>query len=255
MRTTHATEWSVHELTRLTGTTSRTLRHYDAIGLLPPSRTGANGYRFYDADALVRLQRILLLRDLGLGLAAIAEALDGLTDEAVALERHLAELVEERHRLERRIAAVRHTLAGRKEGGHLVPEKMFDGFDHTVHADEVTQRWGREAWESSDRWWRDLGDEGRAAFGAQTQAIVDAFADLAARDVAAGSPEAAEVAARHHAWLRTAARTVSRGYFLGLAEMYVADERFAATYGGPDGAAYVRDVLVAYAEHAAFDED
>ena len=129
-----------------------------------------------------------------------------------------------------------------------MPEKMFDGFDHSVHADEVTQRWGRDAWESSDRWWRDLGDEGRVAFGAQTQAIVAAFADLAARDVAADSPEAGEVAARHHAWLRGAARTVSRGYFLGLAEMYVADDRFAANYGGTKGAEFVRAALSNFVE-------
>src|SRR5699024_6462982 len=57
-------EWSMHEVTTATGTTSRTLRHYDHIGLLPPARVGANGYRYYDAAGLLRLQRILLLRDL-----------------------------------------------------------------------------------------------------------------------------------------------------------------------------------------------
>ena len=62
-------DWSIQDIARLAGTTSRTLRHYDDIGLLQPSRIGANGYRYYDRDALVRLQRILLLRDLGLGLA------------------------------------------------------------------------------------------------------------------------------------------------------------------------------------------
>jgi len=136
-----------------------------------------------------------------------------------------------------------------------VPEKMFDGFDHTVHAEEVTARWGREAWESSDRWWRGLGDEGRDEFRAEHEAIAAAYADLAARGVAPDAAAAAEVAARHHAWLRSAATRVSRAYLTGLAEMYVADERFAAAYGGTDGAAYVRDVLVAYAEHATFDED
>ena len=38
-------EWSTHEVARLAGTTSRTLRHYDAIGVLSPTRVGANGYR------------------------------------------------------------------------------------------------------------------------------------------------------------------------------------------------------------------
>jgi len=53
-------EWSIQDVARSAGTTSRTLRHYDDIGLLPPSRVGGNGYRYYDEDALVRLQRILL---------------------------------------------------------------------------------------------------------------------------------------------------------------------------------------------------
>ena len=48
-------EASIQEVARLAGTTSRTLRHYGDIGLLAPSRVGANGYRWYDDDALVRL--------------------------------------------------------------------------------------------------------------------------------------------------------------------------------------------------------
>ena len=60
--------WSIQELAKLGGTTSRALRHYDEVGLLPPSSVGANGYRYYDERALLRLQRILLLRELGLGL-------------------------------------------------------------------------------------------------------------------------------------------------------------------------------------------
>src|SRR5690625_7789618 len=55
-------EWSIQEIARHAGTTSRTLRHYDDLGLVPPSRIGANGYRYYDETALVRLQRVLLLR-------------------------------------------------------------------------------------------------------------------------------------------------------------------------------------------------
>ena len=62
-----AADWSIQDIARIAGTTSRTLRHYDELGLLVPSRIGTNGYRHYDRDSLVRLQRILLLRDLGPG--------------------------------------------------------------------------------------------------------------------------------------------------------------------------------------------
>src|SRR5690625_4269366 len=50
-------EWSIQQIARLAGTTSRTLRHYDDIGLVPPSRIGLKGYRYYDGPALIRLQR------------------------------------------------------------------------------------------------------------------------------------------------------------------------------------------------------
>ncbi len=43
-------EYPIAEVARLAGTTSRTLRHYGEVGLLEPSRIGANGYRLYDAQ-------------------------------------------------------------------------------------------------------------------------------------------------------------------------------------------------------------
>ena len=95
-------DWSIQEIARLAGTTSRTLRHYDDVGLLPPSRIAHNGYRHYDEAALVRLQRILLLRELGLGLPQIAEVLNPVNarqSEESALETHLALLREEQNRL------------------------------------------------------------------------------------------------------------------------------------------------------------
>jgi DNA-binding transcriptional MerR regulator len=60
-------DWSIQEVARLAGTTSRTLRHYGDTGILEPSRIGSNGYRYYDEQALARFQCILMLRNLGLG--------------------------------------------------------------------------------------------------------------------------------------------------------------------------------------------
>jgi DNA-binding transcriptional MerR regulator len=82
-------DWSIHEVARLAGITSRALRHYDDIGLLTPTRTAANGYRHYDQAALVRLQRILLLRDLGLRLDDVGGVLDREHSAQAALDTHL----------------------------------------------------------------------------------------------------------------------------------------------------------------------
>src|SRR3546814_6122061 len=122
-------EWSIQQIAKLTGTTSRTLRHYGDVGLLAPARVAHNGYRYYDEDALVRLQRILLLRDLGLGLAQIADVLDRGTAEEAALATHLEVLRSERRRLSRQIAAVEKTLEKRRGGERLMAEEMFDGLD------------------------------------------------------------------------------------------------------------------------------
>ena len=63
--------YTVKQLSKLTGVTPRTLHYYDEIGLLKPSRTGDNGYRYYGEGPLLRLQQILLYRELDLPLAEI----------------------------------------------------------------------------------------------------------------------------------------------------------------------------------------
>lgn len=245
-------EWSIHELTKLTGTTSRTLRHYGQIGLLEPSHRGHGGLRYYDEEALVRLQRILLLRGLGLSLTAIAEVLAGAQDVTAALRTHLALLEEERDRVERRIASVRRTIEKKERGERLMAQEMFDGFDHTRYKDEVEARWGPEAYAAGDRWWRGMGAEERRAWTERTARLSADWAAAAARGTAPESDGAQALARRHVQWLGTVPGGGSAGptkdYVLGLAELYVADARFGATYGGAEGAAFVRDALTVYAE-------
>ncbi|SEA46486.1 MerR family transcriptional regulator [Leifsonia sp. 21MFCrub1.1] len=247
-------DWSIQDIARIAGTTSRTLRHYDAIGLLKPSRVGGNGYRYYDRDSLVRLQRILLLRELGLGLEAVGRVLDDRTDAVPALRDHLAWLQAERERLARQIASVESTIHAVEEGAEIVAEQMFDGFDHTQYKDEVEQRWGKDAYAASDRWWRSKTAEERADWQARQARLAADWQATASSGVEPGSDEAQALAKRHAEWLADIPGTPGYGtgaptaaYLTGLGEMYVADERFAATYGGADNATFVRDALRLYA--------
>lgn len=255
-------EWSVQQIARAAGTTSRTLRHYDSIGLLKPSRTGGNGYRYYDQACLVRLQRILLLRDLGLGLPAIAGVLDHEPDAARALDRHLEWLRQEERRLARQIASLRQTLEALTTGGDIMADNMFDGFDHTRYRDEVEERWGRDAYAGSDAWWRGMDAAGRESWKERSRQLGSDWIAAAGSGVAADSGRAQELARRHVEWLTaipgtpgSAAGTGGDGgtadllaYITGLGEMYVADPRFAANYGGAAGAGFVRDALRVYAD-------
>ena len=249
------TEWSIQQIAKIAGTTSRTLRHYDDIGLLPASSVGANGYRHYDQAALVRLQRILLLRDLGLGLAQIGEVLDRETSEAHALEGHLAWLRQEQERLARQISTVESTITALRGGEPLMAENMFDGFDHTQYKEEVEQRWGRRAYADSDRWWRSMDAAAKADWQARVADLGRDWTEAAARGIEPDSDEAQALAARHVEWLRGIPGTPAaapggdiKAYVTGLGDMYVSDPRFAANSGGEQGATFVRDALRAYAD-------
>lgn len=255
-------DWSIQEIARLAGTTSRTLRHYDDIGLLPPTRIAHNGYRHYDRDALVRLQRILLLRELGLGLPQIAGVLAAATErrtEASALEGHLALLREEQDRLARQIASVENTIEALRGGEELMAENMFDGFDHSRYKDEVEQRWGRSAYADGDRWWRGMSDAERAEWQQRVSDLGRDWIAAAESGIDPASAEAQEVARRHVEWLTGIPGTPAaapggdvKAYVVGLGEMYVADPRLGANYatsaGGTQGAEFVRDALRVYAE-------
>jgi len=248
-------EWSIQQIAKLAGTTSRTLRHYDDIGLLVPTSVGHNGYRHYDQAALVRLQRILLLRDLGLGLPQIADVLSRETSEESALEGHLAWLRQEQDRLARQIGSVESTIRALKGGEGLMAENMFDGFDHTQYKDEVEDRWGKDAYARSDAWWRGMDAAEKAAWKARTEQMGLDWMAVAEAGALPESDEAQDLARRHVEWLTGIPGTPAaapggdvKAYVIGLGEMYVADPRFAKNYGGEGGATFVRDALRIYAD-------
>lgn len=240
--------WTIQEVTRSTGLTSRTLRHYDRIGLLQPSATGPNGYRQYDEAALTRLQRILVLRQLGVPLRSIAAVLAGDTDDLEALRELRTRLREEVARLDRQLRSIERTIEKKEGGENLMAEDMFDGFDHTQYRQEVEERWGAQAYRQGDQWWRSLGDEGRKTFQAEESAIRSGLAAALEAGLDPASAEVQALVGRHYAWVAAAwgANAPSDEAYLGLGEMYVADPRFAKHYGGPEGAEYLRAAMRVY---------
>ncbi len=259
MSTPETQDWSIQEIARIANTTSRTLRHYDEVGLVRPSRVGENGYRYYDQDALVRLQRVLMLRELGLGIPAIAELLSQQRDDVTALESHLVWLGLEQERLARQVASVTKTIHQLRGEERIMakdmPQAMFDGFDHTVFQGEVEERWGREAYDRGDSWWRSKTDTEKAEWRSAMAALQSDWAAAAESGTDPAGEPAQLLAQRQFDHLAGIPGTPGYGtggptkaYFIGLGEMYVEDARFAANFGGPENAAFVRDAMRVYAE-------
>ena len=234
--------------------TSRTLRHYDAIGLLPPAWVAGDGRRHYGRAELLRLQRILLLRELGLGLDAIGEVLGDQSQPSPAstvavLRKHREWLLAERGRLARLARTVGRTIDSIEEGGEMAAETMFEGFEHNPYEAEARERWGDEAVDASYermRGWTPA-DAEKARTGYQR--VHSGLAPLQAAGVPVEDPRVQELIQLHYEvvslfWTPDAAS------YKGLGQMYVDDERFRQNIGGGNDAlvAYMRDAMVVYAD-------
>lgn len=245
-------DWSTQQVVEATGTTSRTLRHYHQIRLLTPTRRGSGGLRYYNQRALVRLQRILLLRELGISLASIAEILEGETSNIAALKKHRSRLLAEKQRIDLQIRSVEATVTALEEGRPMMAKNMFEGFDHTKYDEEVRERWGDYAADRSNAWWDGLGVQGQAEFQQEVEDLNVAWDEVIAAGVTPDSDQAQEVAGRHVAWLRSAlqGKDVSKAMVKGIVQMYVDDERFAANYNrvSPAGPQFVRDAVQYWAD-------
>jgi DNA-binding transcriptional MerR regulator len=103
----------IQEFAKLAGVTVRALHHYDRLKLLSPAHRSERGYRLYCHEDLGRLERVLVLRFLGLSLREIAALLNtpvgrGTEHLKVTLARQRAALGERRDGLDRILRAIEH---------------------------------------------------------------------------------------------------------------------------------------------------
>ena len=245
---------SISEAAAMAGVSARVLRHYDEIGLLQPSARSRAGYREYSDDDLLRLQRIVGYRELGLGLEDIQRLLTAEPTSAVEqLAQHEAVLGAAVARLSSQLDVVTRTRKARAMGINLTPDEMKDVFgdhDPTAYQQEAEQRWGEtDAYKESHRRTNAYTKDDWARLGAETDAIELAFLEAMQAGLPPESPEAKAVAERHRRNIDTWFYPCSHEMQTGLAEMYIMDSRFTAHYDvRAEGLAmYVRDAIIANA--------
>lgn len=245
---------TVGAVARMAGVTVRTLHHYDEIGLLRASARSAAGYRRYGEADLDRLQRILFYRELGFGLDQISDLMtDGGTDPVAHLRRQHALLVDRIGRLERMAAAVEKAMEAHTMGISLTPEERFEvfgDFNPDDHAAEVEKRWGdSDAYRESTRRTRSYTKADWQRIRAEGQAIGEAYLAAMRAGRPADSVEAMDAAEAARQQITSAFYPCSIEMHVNLAEMYVADPRFTATYEtiAPGMAQYVHDAILANA--------
>ncbi len=119
--------YSIHDLTKELGVTARTLRHYEAEGLIAPERRGQS--RRYSARDRARITLILRGRRVGFALAEIREILDlyDAGDGGSAQLLHArAKFAERIGLLERQKADIEESLAELQLGLTMIENKLAD---------------------------------------------------------------------------------------------------------------------------------
>jgi DNA-binding transcriptional MerR regulator len=242
---------TVSEVAELTGVTVRTLHHYDELGLLCPSARSEAGYRLYSYDDLARLREILIWRRLGFSLNEIRSLLDDPGhDRLAALERQRDLVEAEIDRLGALAVAVQEAIDAELSGTRLEETNMFEGFDPSEYEDEARERWGHtEAYQESARRTRGYGRAEWDAIRREGAEIVDELVALMRAGEPATGAAARALAERHREHLSRWFYPCSPQMHRGLAEMYVADERFRRNYEREaEGlATYLHDAIVANA--------
>ena len=213
----------IKEFAEFTGVSVRTLHYYDEIGLLRPAFVDRiTGYRFYDANSLLRMQEILFYRELDFSLKSIGEILSSPNYEknkALKEQKHLLTL--KKDRLERLISAI----DGAVKGENVMT--AFDNSEFEKYKAEAQKKWGNtEAYKEhtertknySKQKWNDLAEG--------MDHIMAEFALCMKKGESSDSTEAQNLVKMLQNHITENYYVCTNEILAGLGQMYVADERF-----------------------------
>ena len=190
---------TVHEVSELTGVSVRALHHYDEIGLLVPSERTEAGYRLYSDDDLVRLQQILLFREVEFSLADIRSVLDSPSfDQGRALEQQI-ELLELKRECIGKV--IEMAKAMKAMGVRALSFEAFDTSKLEEYAAEAKASWGDTAqWAEYEAKRAGRTEEDERAMGEALMELFVPFGQMAAdgADPACGEAQAQVAAIQAH---------------------------------------------------------
>ena len=233
---------TVNEVSKLAGVSVRTLHHYDAIGLLKPTKVTDAGYRLYDDTALERLQSILLFRELQFPLQEIKVILDSSAfDAGEALAQQIKLLELQYKHIGELISCAREIQT---KGVKQMDFQVFDKNEMEQYKEEVKAKWGEtEAYHEYAR-------KRDCDYGEIANRLMLLFAEIGTlRDLPPCDGKVQEK-------IRVLQRFITKNYYnctneilSGLGQMYVCDERFKKNIdkaGGEGTAEFVFEAIQKY---------
>lgn len=222
--------YKIGEVARLAKVSIKTLHHYDAIGLLVPTGRTESGYRLYSMHDLLRLQQILIYRELEFSLEQIHHLMaNPAFDYLQALKQQKHQLEEKQNKLTNVIGLIDRMITNNEEDSAMSLKEMFEVFPEIDKAmlDEEERRWGHtEEHHESMRRAKNYTRDDWEALKAETEALYREAADLFRAEVKANAPRAMDLAERLRLCIDKWSYPCSREFHVTLTEMTSADERY-----------------------------
>ena len=248
--------YTVKDISDLAGVSARTLHYYDEIGLLHPAEVGENGYRYYDDDNLLRLQQILLFREMDLSLKQIRRIIDAPEfDVLTALETHREALQGRIRRLNALIDTVDSTIMHLVGEVNMSKKKLFAGFsaeEEKRYEQEAREAYGDEEVDASYKLWNSYSAQKQQAIKEEGSVIYTDMAGLIDAKADPSSPEVQAVVARWHQHMRYFYEpSVER--LRGLGQLYVESPDFARNFREvhPELPEYMQQAINVYCDKLA----
>jgi MerR family transcriptional regulator, thiopeptide resistance regulator len=243
--------YTVKQLSRLAGISTRTLRYYDEIGLLKPVRNPSNGYREYDAASLLRLQQILFFREMDFALDDICEIINQPDFDVLnALAVHRQNLLQRVKRLNHLIETVDKTMQHLQGETKMTEGEYYAGFSEAQeqrYTEEARKRYNPELVDESVSRWKSYSKERKNQILQEGSEITRRLAEHLDKD-----PGEAEVQELVKAWHKNIENFYQCSYEIarGLGQLYVEDPAFRANYEkfDPKMPEFFRDATNIYCE-------
>ena len=249
-------EYTIKKLAEIAGVSARTLRYYDEIGLLRPCRINSSGYRIYGENEVDMLQQIMFYKSMGMSLEEINDILSR-PDFNIeqALLKHREELIAKRKEIDQLILTVDKTLLYEKGEAKMKDKEKFEGFkkglldeNEAKYGQEIRKKYGNDTIEKSNKKFMNMD---KAQFDKMNKIEAEMIESLknVIHSGDMNSKDAEDVYNKHKEWLGFTWDFYSKEAHAGLAEMYVADERFRKYYNdkaGMDCVDALRDIIVKY---------
>ena len=231
-------EYSIQELSRMAGISTRTLRYYDETGLLKPARVTQAGYRYYGTPEVDRLQQILYYRERGFQLHTIQKILqDRDFDKLRAMEDHLLALKQRQEETAALIRTVEQTIRHMKGECQMADREKFKALKKSLvqgneikFGAEARAKYGDAQVDAANQNMMGLSEEDFARWQALEQQILQELEAAVQAGQSAHSETGKRLAQLHRDWLRFTLPGYTPAQHKGIAALYVADERFTQYY-------------------------